>query len=159
MLGRADRAGVLDTPTCLAANRCPSAQRDRCRRTVPGQRPVPESDVERHLAKIGHPGLPYTLNTSTRTVVLHEPVPLRDRHNLAQVLTVTVRSPRRPRRTLLARPPVRRTTADHRHPPVKPPLPPVTSGAPICLPPPWTPPSCSGPAAAAPRSSATSCAN
>lgn len=96
VLGRADRAGVLNTPTCLTANHCPAAQREICRHTVPRRRPVTGTDVDEHLAKIGHPDLPYTLNPGTRTVVLGKPVPLRDRHNLAQVLAVTVRSPRDP---------------------------------------------------------------
>jgi hypothetical protein len=96
VLAGADRAGVLDTPTCLTANRCPAAQRGRCRNAVPRQRPVTETDVDQHLAKIGHTGLPYTLHPVTRTVVLGRPVALRDRHNLAQVLAVTVRSPQDP---------------------------------------------------------------
>ncbi|MFI9772475.1 hypothetical protein ACIHJG_37335 [Streptomyces sp. NPDC052415] len=96
MLARPDRAGVHNTPTCLAANRCPAAQRDRCRHAIPEQRPVTETDVDRHLAKIGHPHLPYTLNRATRTLVLGAPAPLRDRHNLAQVLALTVRSPQDP---------------------------------------------------------------
>ncbi|MGW2612971.1 hypothetical protein ACWC4A_53320 [Streptomyces mirabilis] len=96
VLGRGDRAGVLETPTCLAANRCPAAQRDRCRNAASRQRPVTEADVDQHLAKIGHSALPYTLNSATRTVILGQPVALRDRHNLAQVLAVTVRSPQDP---------------------------------------------------------------
>ncbi|MFH8586472.1 hypothetical protein ACH4GP_19025 [Streptomyces celluloflavus] len=96
VLGRADRAGVYNTPTCLAANHCPAAQRDRCHHTVPRRPAVTQADINRHLAKIGHPGLPYTLHPGTRTVVLGQPLPLRDRHNLAQVLAVTVRSPEDP---------------------------------------------------------------
>lgn len=96
LLGRPDRAGVLNTPTCLDANRCPTVQRDLCRRAVPERRVVTEADIDQHLAHIGHPNLPYTLNRDTRTVVLGRPVPLRDRHNLAQVLAVTVRSPQDP---------------------------------------------------------------
>ncbi|MFF4409529.1 hypothetical protein [Streptomyces sp. NPDC001404] len=96
VLARADRAGVLNTPTCLGANRCPAGQRELCRREVPQQRAVTEGDIDAHLEKIGHPHLPYTLNPGTRTVVLGQPVPLRDRHNLAQVLAVTVRSPQDP---------------------------------------------------------------
>ncbi|MFJ2397389.1 hypothetical protein ACIOTI_32150 [Streptomyces sp. NPDC087843] len=96
VLGRADRAGVWNTPTCLDANRCPAPQRTRCRRTIPHQRPVTETDVAQHLARLGHPHLPYTLSPATRTVVLDQPLQLRDRHNLAQVLAVTVRSPEDP---------------------------------------------------------------
>ncbi|MFE1558868.1 hypothetical protein ACFW6V_28290 [Streptomyces sp. NPDC058734] len=96
VLGRGDRAGVWNTPTCLSANRCPTAQRNRCLRTVPHREPVTHAQVENHLAKIGLPGLPFTLDTGARTLHLGQPVLLRDRHNLAQVLALTVRAPRDP---------------------------------------------------------------
>ncbi|WP_406834885.1 hypothetical protein ACICHK_00410 [Streptomyces sp. AHU1] len=95
VLHRSDRAGVLNTPTCLSANRCPTAQRDRCRHAAPRQ-PVHERDIDQHLARLGHPHVPYTLNAATRTLVLAEPLPLRDRHNIAQVLALTVRAPDHP---------------------------------------------------------------
>ncbi|MFF4371462.1 hypothetical protein [Streptomyces sp. NPDC001594] len=99
VLGRGDRAGVWNTPTCLATNRCPAAQRDLCLRTVPHREPVTAPQVEERLAKIGLPGLAFTLDAGTRTLHLGRPVPLRDRHNLAQVLALTVRAPRDPQET------------------------------------------------------------
>lgn len=95
LLGRADRAAVLNTPTCLM-NHCPAAQREHCRHTVPQRPAVTEGDVDRRLTAIGHPGLPYTLNPATRTLVLGRALPLRDRHHLTQVLAITVRSPQDP---------------------------------------------------------------
>ncbi|AXI79062.1 radical SAM family protein [Peterkaempfera bronchialis] len=96
VLGQTDRAQILDTPTCLSAKRCPAAQRDRCHQALPLQQPVTGADVDRHLQRIGHPGHPYTLIPGSRTVILTEPLELRDRHNLAQVLSVAVRSPQDP---------------------------------------------------------------
>ncbi|PZG09162.1 hypothetical protein C1J01_38070 [Nonomuraea aridisoli] len=96
VLGRADRAGVYNTPTCLAANRCPAGQRNRCRAAVPRQQPITYADIAERLARIGHESVSFTFNPGTRTVVLGEALPLRARHNLAQVLAVTVRSPDHP---------------------------------------------------------------
>ncbi|MEU3356094.1 radical SAM protein [Streptomyces sp. NPDC037389] len=95
VLGLPDRDGVLNTPTCLSANHCPDRQRTLCR-AAPARPPVTTTDIDGHLARLGHPGLPYTLAPGTRTVVLGQPLPLRDRHSLAQVLGVTVRSPQHP---------------------------------------------------------------
>jgi hypothetical protein len=92
VLQHPDRAGVLDSPTCLNANRCPTTQRERCRESVTRRDAVTRADIDAHLARIGHPGASYLWDHATRTVVLLEPLLLRDRHNLAQVLAVTVRS-------------------------------------------------------------------
>ncbi|MEW1701117.1 hypothetical protein [Streptomyces sp. NPDC091278] len=91
VLRRADRAGVLDTPTC-ASNHCPPRQRDRCRQGDPGRPAITDSTIRAHLNRLGHPGLPFAYRHQIRTVVLARPAPLRDRHNLAQVLGVTVRA-------------------------------------------------------------------
>jgi hypothetical protein len=91
-----DRAGVLGTPTCLGVNRCPSAQRERCRHANPHTAPPTTAVLDSHLARLGHSTVPYTLNPATRTVAFSSPLPLRDCHNLAQVLAVTVRAPQHP---------------------------------------------------------------
>jgi hypothetical protein len=91
-----DRAGVFNTPTCLADNRCPAAQRDRCQRSVPGQQPATRSDVDQRLAKIGHTGLPYTLSRRPARWSSASRSRYATRHNLAQVPAITVRSPRPP---------------------------------------------------------------
>lgn len=86
---------MLNTPTCLSANHCPDQQRPLCR-AAPPRPPVATADIDAHLARLRHPGLPYTLDPGARTVILDRPLPLRDRHSLAQVLGVTVRSPEHP---------------------------------------------------------------
>ncbi|MFD9609200.1 hypothetical protein ACWEPR_21015 [Streptomyces sp. NPDC004290] len=91
VLRRADRAGVLGTPTC-AGNQCPNRQRERCRQSDPGRPAVTDSAIRAHLDRLGHPELSFAYRHQTRTVVLARPAPLRDRHNLAQVLGVTVRA-------------------------------------------------------------------
>ncbi|MET8768852.1 hypothetical protein [Streptomyces sp. NPDC004658] len=96
VLGRHDRAGVHDTPTCLNANRCPARQRERCRRAVSLQQPLTRLDIDRHLDRLHHGGVHYTVHEDTRTIVFTTPLPLRDRHNLAQVLAATVRAPQHP---------------------------------------------------------------
>ncbi|MFG2116613.1 hypothetical protein ACGFRB_28915 [Streptomyces sp. NPDC048718] len=96
VLGRTDRAGVHNTPTCVTGNRCPAIQRERCAHAATRRPAVTRQDIDRHLADIGHPSLPYALNPGTRTVVFDHPLPLCDRHNLAQVLDVTVRAPEDP---------------------------------------------------------------
>ncbi|WPB87839.1 hypothetical protein [Streptomyces malaysiensis] len=55
-----------------------------------------QEDVGRHPARIERPSLPYILHPGTRTVVLGQALPPRDRHNLAHVLAITVRSPENP---------------------------------------------------------------
>ncbi|MFD8261351.1 hypothetical protein ACFV19_20995 [Streptomyces griseoluteus] len=92
VLGRGDRAGVHHTPTCLSANRCPAIQRERCRHVVPRQVPLTSAAVDTRLDQLGHGGLAYILHE--RTIAFSAPLPLRDRHNLAQVLAATVRAPR-----------------------------------------------------------------
>ncbi|MFD8340313.1 hypothetical protein ACFV42_48210 [Streptomyces solisilvae] len=96
MLSPGDRAGVFNTATCLTANRCPAAQHDRCHRTVAHRPAVTQEDIGRHPARIERPSLPYTLHPGTRTVVLGQALPPRDRHNLAHVPAITLRSPENP---------------------------------------------------------------
>ncbi|MFF4716540.1 hypothetical protein ACFY2V_34870 [Streptomyces eurythermus] len=96
VLGRHDRAGVHRTPTCLSGNRCPAAQRERCRAAVHQEGRLTRDAIDRHLERLGRSGLPYALREDTRTIAFTDPVPLRDRHNLAQVLAATVRAPQHP---------------------------------------------------------------
>ncbi|MER7194861.1 hypothetical protein [Streptomyces flaveolus] len=96
VLGRHDRAGIHNTPTCLNANRCPAGQRERCRHPLPRRQPLTRQGIDRHLERLDHSGLPYTVYEDARMIVLTEPLPLRDRHNLAQVLAATVRAPQHP---------------------------------------------------------------
>ncbi|MFI1204852.1 hypothetical protein ACH4VR_36405 [Streptomyces sp. NPDC020883] len=96
VLDRPDRAGVLNTPTCRNANRCPAAQRERCRPSAPLHPPLTLAAVDRHMERLGHSNLAYTIAEDTRTIRFTTPLPLRDRHNLAQVLAATVRAPRHP---------------------------------------------------------------
>ncbi|MEV0577087.1 hypothetical protein [Streptomyces sp. NPDC050392] len=96
VLGEADHGCIWNTPTCLNANHCPAVQRDRCATLLPLRpRVTPEQILER-LRTIGHEEAEHTYDEPTRTLVLHKAVPLRDQHNLAQVLRLTVRAPRVP---------------------------------------------------------------
>lgn len=96
VLGEADHGCIWNTPTCLNANHCPPVQRERCATLLPLQAPVTPDQIRDRLSVIGHSNLPHTYDGQTRTLVLHEAVPLRDQHNLAQVLRLTVRAPQVP---------------------------------------------------------------
>ncbi|MFG2434595.1 hypothetical protein [Streptomyces sp. NPDC048508] len=95
-LGRHDRSGVHNTPTCLNANRCPAKQRTRCRQDASRQATLTREHIDHHLHRLGHTTLPYTLRADTRTIAFRDPLALRECHNLAQVLTATVRAPHHP---------------------------------------------------------------
>ncbi|MEV7282426.1 hypothetical protein [Streptomyces sp. NPDC093111] len=95
ILGRPEHAGVLHTPTCVS-NQCPAPQRQRCQFQGAAGPPLTHHVIRAHLDRLGHPDTAFTYRHRTRTVILASPAPLTDRHNLAQVLGVTVRAPDAP---------------------------------------------------------------
>ncbi|WP_326681624.1 hypothetical protein [Streptomyces sp. NBC_01237] len=96
VLGEPDHGGIWNSPTCLNANHCPPEQRNRCAAPVPSQQPVTPAQISERLRVIGLTDLPHSYDRRTRTLVLSDPVPLRDQHNLAQVLRISVRAPQAP---------------------------------------------------------------
>lgn len=95
VLHQPDRFRVLDTPTCRHVNHCPTAQRNLCTgaREAP---PITDDAITQHLAKLGHPGVPYHWDPDNRTLTIDAPVDRRVCLNTSQVLQITVRAQRRP---------------------------------------------------------------
>ncbi|MFF3671613.1 radical SAM family protein [Microtetraspora malaysiensis] len=96
VLGTADRANVLSSPTCQNINRCPAEQRDRCIAALPLRAVPTAADIAAHLVRLGYSDIPHTWDPATRTLTIHAAMQLRDRHNMAQVHGITVQASREP---------------------------------------------------------------
>lgn len=92
VLSRPDHHQVHTTTSCTT-NYCPPDQRRRCAATTPA--PITDDVIQDQLVWLGtpHPSQ-FAWDASRRTVTMQGPLTLRDSHNLAQRLNITVRAPR-----------------------------------------------------------------